>query len=154
MKWFKADTKNPEIENPRKKEEAAAEEQGITRRRNADTKSWAERDPKLHDFYHSYDPYKTTILDVEDFERYKKKMGDDYDLIDPKLNYYQIDLSNRGELIMPVILEFEYTDGSKEVQRIPAEHLEAERPQREQGLRYREGADTSGARSIPRSSGC
>ena len=121
VKWFKADTKNPEIENPRKREEAAKAEEHITQIRNADTKSWAERDPKLHDFYNNYDPYKTTILDVEDYERYKKKMGDDYNRIDPKLNYYQIDLSNKGELVMPVILEFEYTDGTKEEHRIPAE---------------------------------
>lgn len=121
VKWFKADTKNPEIENPRKRAEAANAEKHITQIRNEDTKSWAERDPKLHDFYNNYDPYKTTILDVEEYESYKKKMGDDYDKIDPNLNYYQIDLSNKGELVMPVFLEFEYSDGSKEEHRIPAE---------------------------------
>jgi len=37
------------------------------------------------------------------------------------LNYYQINLSNKGGLVMPVIMEFEYTDGTTEVVRIPAE---------------------------------
>ena len=36
-------------------------------------------------------------------------------------NYYELQFSNIGGLVMPIILEFEYTDGSKEVVRIPAE---------------------------------
>ena len=36
-------------------------------------------------------------------------------------NYYQLDFSNIGGLVMPVILEFTFKDGSKSVERIPAE---------------------------------
>jgi hypothetical protein len=42
-------------------------------------------------------------------------------LLDPKRNYYQIDLSSPGELVMPVILQLEFADGTKEEHRIPAE---------------------------------
>ena len=42
-------------------------------------------------------------------------------MLNSDLNYYQIDISSPGELVMPVILEFEYADGSKETHRIPAE---------------------------------
>ena len=37
------------------------------------------------------------------------------------LNFYVIDLKNIGGLVMPVIFEIEYVDGSKEELRIPAE---------------------------------
>ena len=37
------------------------------------------------------------------------------------INYYILELENVGGLVMPVIVEMEYQDGSKEVLRIPAE---------------------------------
>ncbi len=36
-------------------------------------------------------------------------------------NIYEVQLSNRGGLVMPVIIEWTYKDGSKEIDRIPAE---------------------------------
>ncbi len=36
-------------------------------------------------------------------------------------NFYLVDLKNIGGLVMPVILEIEYSDGKKEELRIPAE---------------------------------
>jgi hypothetical protein len=36
-------------------------------------------------------------------------------------NFYEITLTNKGGLVMPVILEWTYKDGSKEIERLPAE---------------------------------
>jgi hypothetical protein len=36
-------------------------------------------------------------------------------------NLYEVTLSNKGGLIMPVIIQWNYKDGSKEIERIPAE---------------------------------
>lgn len=36
-------------------------------------------------------------------------------------NFYELTLSNKGGLVMPVIIEWTYKDGSKEIERIPAE---------------------------------
>src|SRR6185436_921531 len=36
-------------------------------------------------------------------------------------NIYEITLSNKGGLVMPVIIEWTYKDGTKETDRIPAE---------------------------------
>ena len=38
-----------------------------------------------------------------------------------KGTYYQLDFSNVGGMIMPLVIQFEYKDGSKEIKRIPAE---------------------------------
>jgi Peptidase family M1 domain len=36
-------------------------------------------------------------------------------------NFYEVTLTNKGELVMPVVIEWTYKDGSKETERIPAE---------------------------------
>ena len=36
-------------------------------------------------------------------------------------NYYEVKLVNKGGLVMPVIIEWSYADGSKEVEKLPAE---------------------------------
>lgn len=36
-------------------------------------------------------------------------------------NFYEITLTNKGGLVMPVIIEWTFKDGSKEIERIPAE---------------------------------
>jgi len=36
-------------------------------------------------------------------------------------NFYEVTLSNQGGLVMPVIIEWTYADGSKETERLPAE---------------------------------
>jgi hypothetical protein len=35
--------------------------------------------------------------------------------------FYQLDFSNKGGLVMPIIVEFTYADGTKQVDRIPAQ---------------------------------
>jgi len=42
-------------------------------------------------------------------------------LLNPDQNFYEIKLTNNGGLVMPLILQFNYRDGSSEIQRIPAE---------------------------------
>jgi hypothetical protein len=37
------------------------------------------------------------------------------------MNYYELTIKNKGELVMPVILEFTLKDGSKKTERIPVE---------------------------------
>ena len=36
-------------------------------------------------------------------------------------NIYEVTLSNKGGLVMPVIIQWTYSDGTKEIERIPAE---------------------------------
>ena len=42
-------------------------------------------------------------------------------LLDKDFEFYQLDFENIGGLVMPIILEFTFTDDTKEVVRIPAE---------------------------------
>ncbi|MDW7692357.1 M1 family metallopeptidase [Flammeovirgaceae bacterium SG7u.111] len=58
----------------------------------------------------------------EDFQEFYANLSeDDMKKIDPDLKFYEVSLENLGGLVMPVILEFTYKDGSTEIKRIPAE---------------------------------
>ncbi len=43
------------------------------------------------------------------------------DLINENQNFYEVKLKNNGGLVMPVILQFNYRDGSSEIKRMPSE---------------------------------
>jgi len=53
------------------------------------------------------------IVDDENYENAEQEMKDKH--------YYELTFSNVGGLVMPLILEFEYMDGTKKIERIPAE---------------------------------
>jgi hypothetical protein len=57
-----------------------------------------------------------------DYEIFYSNMEDKEKVaFDTTFNFYEIELQNVGGIVMPVILEFAYKDGTKEIIRIPAE---------------------------------
>ncbi len=82
-----------------------------------------EKDTTVTDFYNTYRPWETedsvsiTIQMKYDslFTRDEKeqKYGDK--------NYYELHFSNKGGLVMPVIIEWTFEDGTREVERVPVE---------------------------------
>ncbi len=120
--WYQPNTQNPKIEKPLEK--AAVEKIAITDIRNKTQieQTVTEKDPSTLDFYNSYDPFKVTKDDLEEYDKFLSDLTDSQKkLLDGSYNFYQIDFKNIGGLVMPVILKFEFTDGTEEVQRIPAE---------------------------------
>lgn len=123
VKIFTVNTMNPEIEKiyENKKEEAKPEHISIIRNREA-LKSAVERDKTLIDFYDKYDPYKITNEDKESYKSYFSSLSnEEKKYLSPEYQYYQLKFSNLGGMIMPVILEFTFSDGTKKLERIPAE---------------------------------
>ncbi len=126
VQWLRIDTKDPKIEKAISKKEFAEREKDISSIRNFDEKqipqTLIERDAKAVDFYNTNDPYAVTSVDEQDYERYVKSLNEnELALLKSGMNYYEISLKNVGELVMPVILEFTFKDGSTHVERIPAE---------------------------------
>ncbi|WP_321373066.1 M1 family metallopeptidase [uncultured Draconibacterium sp.] len=124
VKWYQPDTQDPEVEKPLQKkadEEAAI---SITKVRNeafAD-ETYRSQNPEAEDFYTTYDQYKVTREDKEEYDKFLRSLSDEEkELLGADLNFYQIDFKNVGGLVMPVILKFEFADGTDEVQYIPAE---------------------------------
>jgi hypothetical protein len=100
----------------------------ISKIRNREDKNIVFRtdaDTSTRDFYWRYDrgiePYDSTKYDVTlpanqpeglteaEKEKYAGK------------NMYELTFSNKGGLVMPIIIEWTYKDGTKEIERIPAQ---------------------------------
>jgi hypothetical protein len=76
----------------------------------------------LKDFDDEYDPLKVTEFDRAQYEKYLSTLTEkERLLLEADHNFYEITFANIGGRVMPLILEFEYEDGTKEVRRIPAE---------------------------------
>jgi hypothetical protein len=126
IKWYKVDMdKNPERQEKTTTQKNSEPFRQITQIRNREEgmKFPVEQDAELQDFYNTYKPWETadsvtqstTYLYDETFSKKEKKklFGDN--------NYYQLTFSNKGGLVMPIILEWEFKDGTKEIERIPVE---------------------------------
>ncbi|SHN33006.1 M1 family metallopeptidase [Mucilaginibacter sp. OK098] len=94
---------------------------------------YVDKDTSVHDFYYKYDRGLTTV-DTTKFNYLTKdlaaKQGNaataDAMTDEDKTKYagkyfYQLDFSNKGGLVMPIIVEFTYADGTKSIDRIPAQ---------------------------------
>ncbi|HUR31046.1 MAG TPA: M1 family metallopeptidase, partial [Saprospiraceae bacterium] len=126
IKWYKVDMeKNPERKEIVTPHTEAAPSTHISMTKNIEEgiKFATDEDPTLRDFYYSYKPWQTkdsvwtnkTWLYDETFTEEEKKMkfGNN--------NYYELFFSNKGGLVMPVIIEWTFSDGTKEVERVPVE---------------------------------
>jgi Peptidase family M1 domain len=124
VRWFKADTKDPDVENARKKDEKAAvrrSTESIFNEKNI-AQTQDEKDKKLRDYYSDDDVLAVTKADRDDYQKYLATLTDDEKkVLQSGKNYYEITFENVGGLVMPLIVEFEYTDGTRETERIPAE---------------------------------
>lgn len=124
VNWFQIDTKNPDVERPFAKNQESSQTEfiGDTRNRTDVKQTLTEELPDLNDFYNTYDPYDVSILDREEYNEYLDSLdADEKALLSGDHHYYEIKFSNIGGLVMPLILEFTFADGSKEIQRIPVE---------------------------------
>ena len=126
VNWFLLDTKDPVKEKAFlkdiKNESLESGFIGDQRNKESIAETVTEKYPELNDFYNTYDPLEATVLDKEDYQKYLSKLTDEEkQLLESGYNYYQLDFSNVGGLVMPIILEFGFEDGSNEIIRIPAE---------------------------------
>jgi len=124
VKWLKMDSKDPDKENLAKRQER--KESTITiegiRNKEAISKTQDEIDRSLVDFYTTYDPFDVNVLDREEYKKYASKLSEDEkQMLQSGKNYYELTFENVGGLVMPLILEFKYKDGSSKIERIPAE---------------------------------
>ena len=125
VKWFKVDPKNPEVVKLQQKEIRDAQPEYISDIRNKKEieQTYSEVDESIVDFYSTYDPLEVDEIDKQEYQRYLDQVNPEMkDIIsDKKKNYYELSFERKGGLIMPIILQFQYIDGTTEDIRIPAE---------------------------------
>lgn len=124
LKYKRMDPRDPELAEHLQREDKALEAIHVTRERNktALAQTVLEADPTTRDFYNDYDPLTTTEREKAEFEKWKANLDpNELALLEVDRHIYELNFRNIGGLVMPIILEWEFTDGTKEVDRIPAE---------------------------------
>ncbi len=99
----------------------------LSKIRNRDDKNitfLTDADTSLRDFYWKYD----RNIEKYDSTKYAVTLSPQNEALDAggkakyeNKNVYELTFSNKGGLVMPIIIEWTYKDGTKEVDRIPAQ---------------------------------
>lgn len=125
---MRMDSEDPDIEYALLEEEEIKAPASLTDIRNAEEKrvSRLADKPWLKDFYDNNSAYLVTNKDRNKYNSFVKGLEDwEREAFERALkdgeHFYVIDFANKGGLVMPLILDITFTDGSKEEYRIPAE---------------------------------
>ena len=124
LKYRRMDPRDPLQAEKLKREDKSREVVDISRERNKTDVAQVvvERDAATKDFYNRFDPLTASEREIAEFEKWKKEIKpEELALLNEDLHLYELSFKNIGGLVMPVILEWEYADGTKETDRIPAE---------------------------------
>lgn len=123
VKYYRLNTKNPVAESAtdRAQFDHNLENISTTRNKEAGTRFAVEADTALQDFYSKWDRFAATPISTQSYQAmYNAATPDEKKLYDSKNYFYEITFSNKGGLVTPLIIEWTYTDGTKEVEKISA----------------------------------
>jgi hypothetical protein len=114
VKHYMADDKDPERVAKEKSADFERNLADISRIRNREEgmKYAVEADTSLLDFYNKWDRFAVTDKAKEDFAKGKSDKA--------PYHFYEVNFKNLGGLVMPLIIEWEFTDGTKEMEKISA----------------------------------
>jgi len=123
VKMFRLDTKDPQVAKAEAKAKYDRNADHISRARNKaeGMKFTAEQDTALQDFYYKWNRFNVSEEDKQAYGKYYAGLSpEEKRLYESKKNFYQVSFSNVGGLVMPLIIEWTYADGTKETDRISA----------------------------------
>ena len=125
---LRIDTEDPDIDYARlrKIEEDKPTSLFVERNKKEGRKLWIEKNKDIKDFHDKNDrfivtnkernKYQQFLADLEDKERKALERA-----VKEDKNYYVVDFSNIGGLVMPILLEVTYDNDEKELMHFPAE---------------------------------
>ncbi|MBM3401668.1 MAG: M1 family metallopeptidase [Bacteroidetes bacterium] len=122
--WFKLDNRTPAEKKSDAKKVFDKEESYVSKNYNIkdNPKTVLELDPSTRDFYNSYNPFSVTPDDERAYSEFISRLNtQEKELLNSNLNFYELRFKNIGGQVMPLIIQFNYTDGSSDIERIPAE---------------------------------
>ncbi|MGV3538714.1 MAG: M1 family metallopeptidase [Rufibacter sp.] len=124
VKWYTVDTRNPEVENAKRRQELNAAPLSLSQQRNLQDipKTLVEIKPELNDFYNTYDPLAVTEESKAQYQKYLQSLTpEERALLEKGLHFYEVGIRNNGGLVMPVVVQMNFQDGTNQIVRIPAE---------------------------------
>jgi hypothetical protein len=110
VKWFKLKNTSEDIENKGKKV------------KKGDLSAKSDKSGKATDFSNGFTEITVKDTPEANYGEYQNRVDDNG--IRQKLadkNFYELKFQNKGGLVTPLIIEFTFKDGSKQIERIPAE---------------------------------
>ncbi|MET1256406.1 M1 family metallopeptidase [Aliikangiella maris] len=125
---LRLDTKDPDIDFSRRRQEEADKPEPLFVKRNREEgrKLWIELNSDIRDFYDENDRYTVTnkernkyqqmLVDLKPWEQETLERA-----VKEDKNYYVLEFSNKGGLVMPILLELTFQNGKKQHLNIPAE---------------------------------
>lgn len=125
---LRLNTEDPDIDFAREREAELDKPKSLTDIRNKEEgkELWVDRFDDIKDFYDENDRYTVTNKERNKYRSFLKKL-EPWErkaferAVREDKNYYVLDFSNKGGLVMPIILELAFEDGTTEEMRIPAE---------------------------------
>ena len=123
VKYYRTNDQNP-VTNKKESKMNFMEvyNKDISNQRNKDIVTYRKIDKGLEDFYTSYDRYKATEREIKKYEKFKKNLNDDEkEILKKNQHFYELQFTNIGGLVMPIILNFSFEDNSNKIIKIPAE---------------------------------
>lgn len=110
VRWFKMREEDQKLENKSKSV------------KTGDLASGTSAASGATDFNNGPEPFSLIETDARLYGEFLNRIDDKAVIAKMKgKNFYEVTLSNKGGLVMPVIIEWTYKDGSKEIERLPAE---------------------------------
>lgn len=125
---LRLDTEDPDIDYARLRQ--AEEDKPVSlfveRNKAEGKKLWVELNPDVTDFYDENDRFTVTNKERNKYRSFMEGLEDwERDVllraVEEDKNYYILDFSNKGGLVMPIILQMTFADGTTEDLHIPAE---------------------------------
>ncbi|MEM6414114.1 MAG: M1 family metallopeptidase [Pseudomonadota bacterium] len=125
---LRLDTEDPDIDFARRRTEFSDKPTSLAILRNAEEGRTLrkDRDPRLKDFYDDNDRFVVTNKNRNDYQAFLDDLSnEDRKAFDRALkedkNYYVLEFSNVGGLVMPIILGLTFEDGTTDRLTLPAE---------------------------------
>ncbi|WP_296050101.1 M1 family metallopeptidase [uncultured Alteromonas sp.] len=125
---LRLDTEDPDIDYARERQYEKDKPMSLTVERNEaeGRKLWVDRFTDITDFYDENDQFTVTNKERNKYQSWLKKL-EPWErkaferAVKEDKNYYVMEFSNVGGLVMPIIVEMTFADGTKDMMRIPAE---------------------------------
>lgn len=110
VKWYRLETDRAKMENKN------------VQSKQGDLSGGNAVDDENDDFSDGPQPFHLTQTDPRYYGEFRSRV-DDREIMDKlkNKNIYEITISNKGGLVMPVVIEWTYKDGTTELEKIPAE---------------------------------
>ncbi|MCO8122263.1 M1 family metallopeptidase [Stieleria sp. TO1_6] len=124
VQLYQIDSGDPDEKAERERQEKDRKEPTVTEQRNEGMRRRIDWQPGLKDFYNSpeYDELKVEEDDRKSFQKFLDGLtSEERAILRRTTNFYVVDFSNLGGLVMPIILRVHYADNTSETMRFPAQ---------------------------------